>query len=52
VFFCSIEPDTLSFQEPLEKALEILQKEDPSLSVQFNQETGQTLSKKTLIHSF
>ena len=43
VFFCSIEPDSLSFQQPLEDALEILQKEDPSLYVKFNAETGQTL---------
>eukprot|EP01080_Neovahlkampfia_damariscottae_P000422 gene422-6835_t len=43
VFFCSIEPDSVSFQQPLEEALEILQKEDPSLYVKLNAETGQTL---------
>ncbi|XP_046555914.1 ribosome-releasing factor 2, mitochondrial-like [Haliotis rubra] len=43
VFFCSIEPPTMAAQRQLDMALECLQKEDPSLKVEFNQETGQTI---------
>ncbi|XP_065344902.1 ribosome-releasing factor 2, mitochondrial [Cloeon dipterum] len=41
VFFCSIEPPSQSTQKALEKALAELQREDNSLKVSFNQETGQ-----------
>ncbi|CAB3371023.1 Hypothetical predicted protein [Cloeon dipterum] len=41
VFFCSIEPPSQSAQKALEKALAELQREDNSLKVSFNQETGQ-----------
>lgn len=41
VFFCSIEAPSLSMQTALEKALQELEREDPSLSVTQNEETGQ-----------
>ncbi|OAD60361.1 Ribosome-releasing factor 2, mitochondrial [Eufriesea mexicana] len=41
VFFCSIEAPSLSMQSALDKALEQLVKEDPSLRVTQNEETGQ-----------
>ncbi|XP_014666252.1 PREDICTED: ribosome-releasing factor 2, mitochondrial-like [Priapulus caudatus] len=43
VFFCTIEPASLSHQKPLEVALEHLQKEDPSLHVTIDADTGQTV---------
>ncbi|CAH0550107.1 unnamed protein product [Brassicogethes aeneus] len=43
VFFCSIEPPSLAAQTALEQALEELQREDPSLRVTHNEETGQTV---------
>ncbi|XP_071080467.1 ribosome-releasing factor 2, mitochondrial-like isoform X1 [Haliotis cracherodii] len=43
VFFCSIEPPTMAAQRQLDMALDCLQKEDPSLKVELNQETGQTI---------
>ncbi|XP_059484147.1 ribosome-releasing factor 2, mitochondrial [Neocloeon triangulifer] len=43
VFFCSIEPPSQSAQKALDKALLELQREDNSLKVIFNQETGQTI---------
>ncbi|XP_069683538.1 ribosome-releasing factor 2, mitochondrial [Periplaneta americana] len=43
VFFCSIEPPSKSYQLPLEQALQELQREDPSLQVTQNEETGQTV---------
>uniref|UniRef100_A0A2C9KB26 Tr-type G domain-containing protein n=1 Tax=Biomphalaria glabrata TaxID=6526 RepID=A0A2C9KB26_BIOGL len=43
VFFCSIEPPSLSTQKSLDDALILLQKEDPSLKVEVNLETGQTI---------
>lgn len=43
VFFCSIEPPSLSYQRALETALEELEREDPSLRVTYNEETGQTV---------
>ncbi|KAJ8974319.1 hypothetical protein NQ317_010915 [Molorchus minor] len=43
VFFCSIEPPSLASQAALEHALIELQREDPSLRVSFNTETGQTV---------
>ncbi|XP_050543256.1 ribosome-releasing factor 2, mitochondrial [Daktulosphaira vitifoliae] len=43
VFFCSIEPPSQSYQLALENALKQLQREDPSLKVQYDEETGQTI---------
>lgn len=43
VFFCSIEPPSIGFQKQLDKALEILAREDPSLQVRFEEDTGQTI---------
>lgn len=43
VFFCSIEPPSLSAQTALEQALIELQREDQSLRVSQNSETGQTV---------
>ena len=43
VFFCSIEPPSLAYQKKLDLALLILTKEDPSISVHTNEETGQTV---------
>uniref|UniRef100_T1IIF1 Tr-type G domain-containing protein n=1 Tax=Strigamia maritima TaxID=126957 RepID=T1IIF1_STRMM len=43
VFFCSIEPSSLSQQKPLENALLCLKREDPSLRVDTDSETGQTV---------
>lgn len=43
VFFCSIEPESLSAQKSLDEALNLLQKEDPSFSVTQDPDSGQTL---------
>ncbi|RUS73209.1 hypothetical protein EGW08_019031 [Elysia chlorotica] len=43
VFLCSIEPSSISVQKQLDTALNNLQKEDPSLRVEVNTETGQTI---------
>ncbi|CAG0890758.1 unnamed protein product [Darwinula stevensoni] len=43
VFFCSIEPPSLHAQAGLEHALACLAKEDPSLRVAFDADTGQTV---------
>jgi elongation factor G len=43
VFFCSIEPPSIGFQKQLDKALEILAREDPSLQVSYEKDTGQTI---------
>lgn len=43
VFFCSIEPPSLAYQNSLENALVELQREDPSLRVTHDSETGQTV---------
>jgi elongation factor G len=43
VFMCSIEPCTRSDESTMEKALTALQKEDPSLHIIRDEETGQTL---------
>lgn len=43
VFFCSIEPPSQAYQSELDTALEQLQREDPSLRVNQNEETGQTI---------
>ena len=43
VFFCSIDPPSLSSQTALEVALSELQREDPSLRVTHDTQTGQTI---------
>ncbi|ODM96936.1 Ribosome-releasing factor 2, mitochondrial [Orchesella cincta] len=43
VFFCSVEPASLSQQKALDAALECLQREDPSLHVNIDHDTGQTV---------
>merc|ERR1719209_2386109 len=43
VFFCSIEPPSMGKQKDLDKALERLEKEDPSLRVKTDEETNQTI---------
>lgn len=43
VFFCSIEPPSLSFQNALETALAQIQREDPSLRIKYDETTMQTV---------
>lgn len=43
VFFCSIEPPSISYQSALDTALNELQREDPSLRVTYNAHTAQTV---------
>lgn len=43
VFFCSIELPSMSYQTALDIALQELEREDPSLRVTLNEETGQTV---------
>lgn len=43
VYFCSIEPPSISYQLPLERALGQLQREDPSLRVRYDETTLQTV---------
>ncbi|KAJ2346015.1 Ribosome-releasing factor 2, mitochondrial [Coemansia sp. RSA 2618] len=43
VFFCSVEADSPKDEQPLIQALTNLLLEDPSLSIKFDEETGQTL---------
>ncbi|MCJ8748710.1 hypothetical protein PDJAM_G00167890 [Pangasius djambal] len=43
VFFCSIEPPSMSKQADLEHALKCLQREDPSLKVRTDPDSGQTV---------
>lgn len=43
VYFCSIEPPSISYQLALENALKQLQREDPSLRVNFDETTMQTV---------
>lgn len=43
VFFCSIEPPTMAKQTDLENALACLQREDPSLKVRLDPDSGQTI---------
>ena len=43
VFFCSVEPPSLSQQKQLDIALANLEREDPSLRVRFDEETAQTI---------
>lgn len=43
VYFCSIEPPSISYQLPLEKALAQLHREDPSFRVSYDENTMQTV---------
>ncbi|NWH79718.1 RRF2M factor, partial [Piaya cayana] len=43
VFFCTIEPPSVAKQQDLDNALSCLQREDPSLKVKLDPETGQTI---------
>ncbi|XP_023165612.2 ribosome-releasing factor 2, mitochondrial isoform X2 [Drosophila hydei] len=43
VYFCSIEPPSISAQTAMEQALKQLQREDPSLRVSYDSVTGQTV---------
>ena len=43
VFFCSVEPQSLAYQKALDHALDCLLREDPSLRVSFDSDTGQTI---------
>ncbi|CAJ1070349.1 ribosome-releasing factor 2%2C mitochondrial [Xyrichtys novacula] len=43
VFFCTIEPPTMAKQADLENALKCLQREDPSLKVRVDPDSGQTI---------
>lgn len=43
VYFCSIEPESVGYQLPLEVALTQLQREDPSLRVRYDETTMQTV---------
>ncbi|KFB39741.1 hypothetical protein ZHAS_00007434 [Anopheles sinensis] len=43
VFFCSIEPPSAAQQTALDNALREIQREDPSLRVRYDEETGQTV---------
>ncbi|KAM4707417.1 ribosome-releasing factor 2, mitochondrial isoform 1-T2 [Discoglossus pictus] len=43
VFFCTIEPPSMARQPDLETALRCLQREDPSLKVKIDPDSGQTI---------
>ncbi|NWJ08264.1 RRF2M factor, partial [Crypturellus undulatus] len=43
VFFCTIEPPSAAKQQDLDNALNCLQREDPSLKVKLDPDTGQTV---------
>lgn len=43
VFFCTIEPPSMAKQSDLENALHCLQREDPSLKVRVDPDSGQTI---------
>ncbi|XP_062828390.1 ribosome-releasing factor 2, mitochondrial isoform X3 [Anolis carolinensis] len=43
VFFCTIEPPSMATQPDLDNALSSLQREDPSLKVRIDADTGQTI---------
>lgn len=43
VFFCTIEPPTMAKQADLENALHCLKREDPSLKVRVDPDSGQTI---------
>lgn len=43
VYFCSIEPPSIAYQQPLERALAQLHREDPSFRVSYDETTMQTV---------
>lgn len=43
VYFCSIEPPSISYQNALDNALQQIQREDPSLRVKYDETTMQTV---------
>lgn len=43
VYFCSIEPPSIGFQQTLDNALAQIQREDPSLRVKYDETTMQTV---------
>lgn len=43
VYFCSIEPPSVGYQQALDNALEQIQREDPSLRVKYDETTMQTV---------
>ena len=43
VFFCSVEPPSMAYQKKLDDALYCLTREDPSLRVRCDEETGQII---------
>ncbi|CAO1430482.1 unnamed protein product [Diamesa tonsa] len=43
VYFCSIEPPSISYQQALDNALIQIQREDPSLRVKYDENTAQTV---------
>ncbi|XP_051848117.1 ribosome-releasing factor 2, mitochondrial [Antechinus flavipes] len=43
VFFCTIEPPSIAKQPELDRALNCLQREDPSLKVRLDPDSGQTI---------
>lgn len=43
VYFCSIEPPSISYQQALDTALKQIQREDPSLRVKYDETTMQTV---------
>ncbi|KAF1762794.1 hypothetical protein GCK72_011057 [Caenorhabditis remanei] len=43
VFFCCIEPPSNRQQQQFNRALEELQREDPSMKIRFDRDTGQTI---------
>ncbi|KAM5169400.1 ribosome-releasing factor 2, mitochondrial isoform 2-T4 [Callospermophilus lateralis] len=43
VFFCTIEPPSVAKQPDLDRALKCLQREDPSLKVRLDPDSGQTI---------
>ena len=43
VFYCSIEPPSMSYEKKLDQALANLQREDPTFRVTVNPDTGQTV---------
>ncbi|NXL49182.1 RRF2M factor, partial [Podilymbus podiceps] len=43
VFFCTIEPPSMAKQQDLDNVLNCLQREDPSLKVKLDPDTGQTV---------
>ena len=49
VFFCSVEAPSLSQQKQMNVALKNLEREDPSLRVRYDEETGQTVLEGQLL---